>query len=75
MYNQSIDLPVLTDRFYSEEFLGNIIDTYPLIMSNSHLSHYLINADNFYKNTRKYLTMLYDKEELDKFNNFCEKIW
>ncbi len=65
----NIEIPELADRFYDEEFLGNIIDTYPLIMSGCHNGLYLENCYNYYKNTIEYMKLIYDTKA-DGFDDF-----
>lgn len=69
MRTHGIGLPEMGDRFYDEEFLGNIIDTWPLIMAGSHNNAYLQNCRNFYENTTDYIRLIYDADS-DGFNNF-----
>lgn len=73
MVNNGIDLPILSDRFYDEEFLGNIIQTWPLFMTASHGSHYLIKCGDFYRNATRYTRMMYD-EDMEVFKEFYKEI-
>lgn len=73
MKNEEIDVPEMGDRFYAEEFLGNIIQTWPYIMTGSHQTRYLVDCDNYYEHTTDYLAMLHETEE-DGFNEFYERI-
>lgn len=73
MVNNGIELPRLSDRFYSEEFIGNVIPTWPYACSGSHNFVYLNNCKDFYHNASVYLTYI-QGEEKDEFNNFYEKM-
>lgn len=67
----NIELPTLSDRFYSEEFLGNIYDLGPYSQYNNGM--YLIGACDFYKYTDDFIKMLYSKEEIEDFEYFLAK--
>ena len=69
MTMHGIPVPVLADRYYDEEFLGNIINTWPMIMTGSHEDKYLRNCCNFYEEATEYLRLLSysDSEAFDKF--------
>lgn len=70
---KGIEMPKLDDRFYDENFLGDIIDTYPQCMASSHNDYYLENCYNFYEHCTDYMNFIYDTQE-DGFNNFYKKI-
>ena len=71
MKNENIDMPLLSDRFYAEEFLGNIIPSWPLIFTSSHEWRYIENCGLLYYNTRSTMDNIYDtkKDNFDKFYN------
>ena len=73
MVNNEIELPVLSDRFYSEEFLGNIIQTWPLVFTASAENRYLVKCGDFYKHTSEYIKILYIRS-LEDFKIFFKKI-
>ena len=73
MQNEGIQLPEMGDRFYAEEFLGNIIQTWPYIMTGSHETRYLVNCNDYYNHTTDYLPYLHDTET-DGFNEFYKNI-
>lgn len=70
--NQDIEIPKMSDRFYDEEFLGNIYPTWPFIYTASHGNMYLNEADNYYLYAKDYLEMLYP--ERDDFNEFFKEV-
>lgn len=70
--NMQIGLPALSDRFYGEEFLGNIYPTWPFVFTASHNNKFIIDAKDYYHNAKKYLSILYSDTE--DFNNFYENI-
>lgn len=70
--NNSIDFPTLNDRFYDEEFLGNIYDCWPKRTAASHKNAFLVNATDFYHFFTHYLDCIY--EDRTDFNNFYEEI-
>ena len=70
--NQNIELPKLCDRFYDEEFLGNIYESWPLLFTASHENRYLKNCKNYYRNADIYLSCLY--EDISDFNEFYNEI-
>lgn len=65
----SIELPNMADRFYDEEFLGNIIDCWPLMMVSSHNNSFLRNCTDFYNHTTEYISLIYDTKT-DGFDEF-----
>ena len=73
MINNEIQLPVLSDRFYDEDFLGNIIPTWPLVMTASWENRYLINCGNFYEYTSSYIKMLCG-EDIEEYKKFYKLI-
>lgn len=73
MVNNEIQVPVLSDRFYDEEFLGNIIPTWPLVMTASWGNRYLVNCGNFYENTSSYIKMLCG-EDIEEYKKFYKLI-
>lgn len=73
MVNNGIELPKLSDRFYSEEFIGNIIPTWPLCFSGSHGFMYLNNCKDFYHDASRYLSYL-QKDEIDEYNEYYNKV-
>ncbi len=73
MRNNEIDLPVMGDRFYDEEFLGNILQTWPLVMTASRRNKYLVNCGDFYNYATDYTKIAYE-EDIEDFNAFCKDI-
>ena len=72
MKNNNIELPLMNDRFYSEEFLGNIYPSWNLIFTASHENRYLRNAKDYYHQAKEYLSILH--ENTDDFNKFYNNI-
>lgn len=70
--NVQIKLPSLSDRFYDEEFLGNIYPTWPFIFTASHENKYIIDAKDYYHNAKEYLNTIY--QNTDDFNEFYKNI-
>lgn len=68
----NIELPHCTNRFYDEEFLGNVysMDFFAL----SHENRYLMNGGDYYRNSRLYVKLIYENNGLDEFNAFYDKI-
>ena len=73
MQNENIPLPEIGDRFYAEEFLGNIIQTWPRVMAGSHETRYLTNCYDYYNNARYYLYNLHETG-VDGFDDFYKMI-
>ena len=73
MQNEGIPVPEMGDRFYAEEFLGNIIQTWPYIMAGSHETRYLTNCYDYYNHATEYLSYLHETET-DGFNDFYKEI-
>ena len=73
MVNNEIQLPVLSDRFYDEEFLGNIIPTWPLVMAASWGNRYLVNCGNFYEYASSYIKILCG-EDIEEYKKFYKLI-
>lgn len=73
MLNNNIDLPLMSDRFYAEEFPANLFPSWPYIMAGSHECRFLRNATNFYFETTQYLPECYSAEE-DGFYDFYKDI-
>lgn len=73
MENNEIKLPELYDRFYSEEFLGNIIPTWPLIFTASVGNRYLVNCGDFYRHTTEYINAAYG-DFLESYNDFYKNV-
>lgn len=73
MVNNEIELPVMGDRFYDEEFLGNILQTWPLVMTASRRNKYLVNCGDFYSYASEYVKMAYE-EDIEGFNDFYKRI-
>ena len=73
MKNNDIELPVMGDRFYGEEFLANIFPSWPYVTAGSHETRFLKNANDFYHNAVQYLNWCYSPEE-DGFNKFYKEI-
>lgn len=68
----NIEMPLFCDRFYDEEFLGDIYDIWPERTAYSHNGTFLTNAVDFYDYIDTYFDCLYpDKSD---FNEFYEKI-
>ena len=66
--NNNIEMPLFCDRFYDEEFLGNIYDTWPERTATSHDSVFLCDAVDFYNYIDIYLDDLYpDREDFEYF--------
>lgn len=70
----NIELPSISDRFYAEEFLGDIYPFEQLPYAASHLNRVLINARDFYHYINEYINELYSEEELKEFYSFFEKV-
>ena len=68
-----INLPEMADRYYDEEFLGNIIDTFPSIMSGCHGDLFLLNCRDYYGHTTDYINMLYNTKS-DGFDDFYNEM-
>lgn len=66
----NIEIPSCSDRYFDEEFLGNIYPMFPSFAA-SHLDRFILNANNYYKYTENYLHTLYDDAE-DFYNFFNE---
>lgn len=68
----NIELPVCSNRFYDEEFLGNIypIEYYP----KSHDCRYIINAVDYYKYAKEYIKIIYEGHGLAEFDDFFNEI-
>lgn len=65
-----IELPKYSDRYYDEEFLGNIYDIWPQATASSHNHMYLLDAFKFYHETDNYISGLYnDRSDFDEFYN------
>lgn len=77
MQNNEIPLPKMGDRFYDEEFLGNIIPTWPLVFTSSHETRYLIDCKDYYHNAKEYLMFLHnsDIEGFKEFYNSLGLVW
>lgn len=73
MENNEIKLPELYDRFYSEEFLGNIIPTWPLIFTASAGNRYLVNCKDFYRYATEYIEAAYG-DFLNGFSGFYRNV-
>ena len=71
--NHNIELPILDDRFYDENFLGNVIDTFPEKMSACHDNLYLIDCCDYYNHTTDYINLIYDTQK-DGFDNFYKEM-
>lgn len=67
-----IELPLLCERFYDEDFLGNIYDCWPTRNAYSHNGTFLRNAHDFYRYTNDYINMLYD--DRSDFDDFLKEI-
>lgn len=70
--NNNIDFPRLNDRFYDEEFLGNIYNCWPERTAASHQNMFLTNAVDFYNYFEDYLNLIY--KERDDFRVFINEI-
>ena len=68
-----IDVPEMGDRFYDEEFLGNIIDAFPKIMAGCHDELFLQNCYNYYESTTEFMKLIYDTKE-DGFDDFYNEM-
>lgn len=68
----NIELPHCTNRFYDEEFLGNV---YPIdYYAKSHGCRYILEGVNYYLHAREYIEIIYGTAGLDEFNEFYDKI-
>lgn len=70
----NIELPLICDRAYAEEFLGNIYPFEQLPYAASHLNRALINARDFYHYINEYISMMYYEDELKEFYEFFDAI-
>lgn len=68
----NIEFPILSDRFYSEEFLGNVYPTWPKPYAGSHNNFYMLDTYDYYKNYNEILDILYANHE--DCDEFCEQI-
>ena len=67
----NIDFPLISDRFYSEEFLGNIYDIWPNPYGATHNNNYVTNAYNYYENFEEILNAIYpEHEDADRFYKY-----
>ena len=73
MINEGITLPEMGDRFYAEEFLGNIVPTWPLIFTGSHGTRYIATEEDYYAHSKELTNGIYDTKA-DGFNEFYSKI-
>ncbi|MBP5456562.1 MAG: hypothetical protein J6Y37_08685 [Paludibacteraceae bacterium] len=73
MYSQGIKVPEMGDRFYDEEFLGNIIDAFPLIMAGCHEEKYLMDCYNYYESATEFMKLIYDTKA-DGFDDFYNEM-
>ncbi len=73
MVNENIALPEMGDRFYAEEFLGNIVPTWPLIFTGSHELRYITTDEDYYTGVKRLTEAIYDTE-WDSFNVFYNEI-
>lgn len=68
-----IQVPEMGDRFYDEEFLGNIIDTFPSFMAGCHDDLFLQNCYNYYEHATDYIGLIYDTKA-DGFDEFYKRM-
>lgn len=68
-----IEMPEMGDRFYDEEFLGNIIEAFPLMMAGCHNELYLENCYNYYEKVTEFIHLIYDTRA-DGFDAFYEEM-
>lgn len=73
MLNEEIAVPALSDRFYDEEFLGNIIPSWPMMTAASHGNLFLKSCYNYYEHATDYLGLIYNTKE-DGFDAFYEEV-
>lgn len=67
-----IEEPVMCDRFYAEDYLGNIMRHE--IVATSHNGRFLIaNEDDWYAYTKDYLKIIYD-DEYEEFETFFKNL-
>lgn len=69
--NRGDKLPTMNDRFYDEEFLGNLFEI--SLRCTSHNNQCSYNLYDLYNNTIEKLSHIYP-EEIDNFNNFYKKM-
>lgn len=70
--NNFVNLPSYCDRFYDEEFLANIYESWPAPYAYSHNKAYLRNATDYYHHFDEYLDLIYP--EHGDFDNFYNEI-
>ena len=73
MTMHNIPLPILADRFYDEEFLGNIIQAWPMIMATGHQDKYLKYCYNYYEKSREFIRLL-DYDDMEEFERFYSEM-
>lgn len=73
MVNENIPLPEMGDRFYAEEFPGNIIPTWPMVFTGSHGTRYITTDEDYYTAAKNLTNAIYDTAN-DGFNDFYSKI-
>ena len=73
---KSIEEPILTDRFFAENYPGNIVelDTKNMNRVASYGLFYNVNVFNFYKNTGYYIEKTFTPEVKNKYEEFYNKI-
>jgi len=67
----NVRVPYCSDRYFDEEYLGNIYPMQPSLAA-SHMQRYIINAENYYLYAENYLHTLYG--EAEDFYEFYNKI-
>lgn len=70
--NNNITLPVFENRFYDENFIGNILPfEFPLL--GSYCNHYGYDMVDFYNRARFYIVRLYGETEgWDSYEDLCK---
>ena len=72
LISQKNSVPPLDNRYYAEEWLGNLYKSWPDKNAASHKLAYLKEAENYYKYTRHYINLLY--ADISDFKNFYKEI-
>ena len=77
---RNIMVPECSTRFYTENLLGDIYESYNLMEEKreeecaSHYNSYLTNISNFYTNVCDYIKLITYPEEYDNFVSFRENV-
>lgn len=65
-------VPSMSDRFYAEEFLGNLSPH--SAFGYSHGNRFGINMTDYYNNAREYIRIIYDGYQYDEFMEFYNEV-